>query len=88
MSVVQDVLCWLTQPPPLPYHVAGPPRSHCCPAGAGPTCRFGFQGHAHDRGAAPAVQPWPTHDHVPYPRVQVVSDAPEVAHRPAVCPGD
>ena len=86
MSLVQDGLCWLTQPPP--YHVAGPPRSHCSSAGAGPACRSRFQRHAHDGGAASAVQPWPTHDHVPYPRVQVVSDAPEVAHWPAVRLGD
>lgn len=71
-----------------PHHVAGPPWSYCSPAGAGPTRWPGFQGHAHDGGAAPAVQPRAAHDHVPHPRIQVVSNAPEVAYWPAVRPGD
>lgn len=58
------------------------------PAGAGSARWPGFPGNAHDRRAEASIQPRPAHHHVPHPRIQVVPDAPEVAHRPALCTGD
>lgn len=61
---------------------------------SGPVCHaarqrspsgFGVSRHAHDRGAAPSVQPGAPHHDVSHPRVQVVPHAPAASHRPAVC---
>ncbi len=63
-------------------------RPPCLSDGEGHSCGLGLQGDAHDGGTATSVQPRSTHHHVPHPRVQMVSHAPEAAHWPAVCTGE
>lgn len=71
-------MCLLLPESAQPVYESFGPRS---PGGPG------LQRHADDRGAAAAVQPGSTDDHVPHPRVQVVPDAPAPAHRSALRPG-